>query len=150
MTQMLIVAHTPLASALKAVVEHAFPDAGPSIDVLDVPPGWNELQVAAAARELIARNPGAQTLVLTDAFGATPGKGAALLADSPGVRVVVGVNVPMVWRSVCYGLDAPLDTLVERAIAGATQGVMPIGPQRPQNQPTRAAPDAQADRHDQQ
>lgn len=150
MTRMLIVAHTPLASALKAVVEHAFPDAGAAIDALDVPPGWNEQQVAAAARELMARTPDARTLVLTDAFGATPGKGAALLADSPGVRVVVGVNVPMVWRSVCYGLDAPLDTLVERAIAGATQGVMPIGTQRPQNQPIRSGGDAQADRQDQQ
>lgn len=150
MTKMLIVAHTPLASALKAVAAHAFPESVASIEALDVPPSWNEQQVAAAARALMAQRPGTDTLVLTDAFGATPGKGSALLADSPGVRVVVGVNVPMVWRSVCYGLDAPLDTLAARALAGATQGVMPIGPQRPQNQPSRPASDDQADRHDQQ
>lgn len=150
MTKMLIVAHTPLASALKAVAEHAFPDCPASIEALDVPPGWNDQQVAAAARALMAQRPGTDTLVLTDAFGATPGKGSALLVDDPGVRVIAGVNVPMVWRSACYGLEAPLDTLAERALAGGTAGVMSIGPPLQQNPSPRPASDDQADRHDQQ
>ena len=35
---MLIIAHAPLASSLKAVASHAFPDCGARLEVLDVAP----------------------------------------------------------------------------------------------------------------
>jgi PTS system mannose-specific IIA component len=56
----------------------------------------------------------------------------------------------MLWRTLCYGTDEPLDTLVTRAVAGATQGVMPVTVSRPQNQTQRSSVHDQADRHDQQ
>jgi PTS system ascorbate-specific IIA component len=150
MTKLLIVAHAPLASALRAVAMHAYADCGASIETLDVPGDWDAAEVAAQARVLLARRPGSETLVLADIFGATPGNGSAQLADTPGVRVVFGVNVPMVLRSVCYGLDAPLDTLADRALEGAVRGIMPIASKRPQAQTQRPPADAQADPHDQQ
>jgi mannose PTS system EIIA component len=47
--------------------------------------------------------------------------------------VVAGVNVPMLWRTLCYA-SQPLDELVGRAVAGASQGVMQVGSARRQNQ----------------
>jgi PTS system ascorbate-specific IIA component len=39
----------------------------------------------------------------------------------------------MVWRTLCYRHES-LDALVERAVAGATQGVMHVAVARRQNQ----------------
>jgi PTS system ascorbate-specific IIA component len=58
--------------------------------------------------------------------------------------------VPMLWRTLCYGTNEPLDALVSRAVAGATQGVMPVTVSRPQNQTQRPSVHDQADRDDQQ
>jgi PTS system ascorbate-specific IIA component len=64
-------------------------------------------------------------------------------------QVVVGVNVPMLWRTLCYAAE-PLDALVGRALAGATQGVMQATPARPQQQARSAGEDAKDHRQDQQ
>jgi PTS system mannose-specific IIA component len=149
MTRVLIIAHAPLASALKAVAQHAYPDAATDVFALDVPQDASEQQVEAAARAEIARHPDQDTLVFTDVFGATPCRGASLLLADPRVRVIAGVNVPMIWRTLCYGTGETLDTLVTRATAGATQGVIPVSVSPPQNQGPRATGNDQAGRHDQ-
>jgi len=43
------------------------------------------------------------------------------------VRVLAGVNLPMLVRGVCYRA-CDLDTLVEKALAGAAKGVHAIAP----------------------
>ncbi len=43
------------------------------------------------------------------------------------MRVLAGVNLPMLLRAVCYRAT-PLDTLVDKALAGATKGVQAIVP----------------------
>ena len=55
------------------------------------------------------------------------------------VKVVTGVNVPMLWRTLCYA-DESLDAVVARAMAGATQGVMQVATSRPQNQTLKPRP----------
>ena len=65
------------------------------------------------------------------------------------VKVVAGVNVPMLWRSLCYA-DEPLDALVARAVAGATQGVMQVAVSRPQNQAFKPGANDQVHHHHQQ
>lgn len=148
MTTVLIIAHAPLASALQAVAQHAYPECAAEVQALDVPRDATEAQVEAEARALIARRPGG-VLIFTDVFGATPCRGATLLLGDPRVRVVAGVNVPMLWRTLCYGTREPLDALVTRATAGAAQGVMPVTASPPQNQAQWATPNDQAGRHDQ-
>lgn len=128
MTIVLIVAHAPLASSLKAVAEHAYCDVTVEVHALDVAPDATADTVAAEARSCIERCGDVDVLVFADVFGATPCRGAMLLLSSPRVRVVAGVNVPMLWRTLCYGTNDPLDTLVARAIAGANQGVLAVAP----------------------
>jgi PTS system ascorbate-specific IIA component len=119
------------------------------VQALDVTPQQSPEDVQALAQRLLAEAPASETLILTDVFGATPCNGAQRLADGVRVRVVTGVNVPMLWRTLCY-LNEPLESLVSRAMAGATQGVMQAGASRPQQQARYAGPeDAQDHRHDQ-
>jgi PTS system ascorbate-specific IIA component len=89
------------------------------------------------------------TLVLTDVFGATPANAAQRLADGVHVRMLCGINVPMLWRALNY-LALPLNELVERSMSGASQGVVSINSTRPQNQAFQPhANDAQHHHHQQ-
>ncbi len=149
MTTILIIAHEPLASALKTVAAHAYPEGASQLEVLDVAIGTDVDQIEASARALLARHAGVPTLVFVDAFGASPCNAAMRLLDNPKTRLVSGVNVPMLWRTLCYSTEEPLDALVARAVAGATQGVIPVTVSRPQNQSNRPGVNDQASRHDQ-
>jgi PTS system ascorbate-specific IIA component len=101
--------------------------------------------VGAAA----AQDDSGETLVLTDVFGATPANAAQRLADGVNVRMLCGINVPMLWRALNYAA-LPLADLVERSISGASQGVVSISSTRPQNQASQPnANDAQHHHHQQ-
>lgn len=149
MPGLLIIAHAPLASSLKSVAGHAFPDCASRLEALDVTPEMTPEQVESQARNLLAHMPRPETLIFTDVFGATPCNVAQRLADGVQVKVVAGVNVPMLWRSLCYA-DESLDALVARAMSGATQGVMQVATSRPQNQTFKPGGNDQDHRHHQQ
>jgi mannose PTS system EIIA component len=129
----LLIAHAPLASALLSVAGHCYEEKGHLFEAIDVEPTMSAETVEALARSALARLNSPEVLVLTDVFGATPCNVAQRLSDGVNVRVVAGVNVPMLWRSLCY-LGEPLDALVARAVSGASQGVMQVAQTRPQNQ----------------
>lgn len=133
MPGLMIIAHAPLASALKAVAEHAFPDCAHLLAVLDVERDTPIEEVEAKARELLERVRTPEALIFTDVFGATPCNVAQRLGDGTQVRVIAGVNVPMLWRSLNYTSE-PLEAVVMRAMAGAAQGVMQVATSKPQNQ----------------
>jgi PTS system ascorbate-specific IIA component len=128
-----IIAHAPLASALRECALHVFADCASGVVALDVPPDEPPEQTLAAARSAIAGLGSDSTLVLTDVFGATPCNVAQKLIDGVHSRLVTGVNLPMVLRTVCY-CHEPLDALVSRAVVGGSQGVMQVAPAAPQNQ----------------
>jgi len=129
----LLIAHAPLASALLSVAGHCYEEKGHLFEAIDVEPTMSPEAVESLARAALARLNTSEVLVLTDVFGATPCNVAQRLSDGVNVRVVAGVNVPMLWRSLCY-LGEPLDALVARAVSGASQGVMQVAQTRPQNQ----------------
>ena len=133
MPGLLIIAHAPLASSLKSVAEHAFPECAAQLAALDILPNMPVEEIEAQGRQMIERLSTPDVLIFTDVFGATPCNVALKLADGVHVKVVAGVNVPMLWRSLCY-LGEPLEALVARAVSGASQGVMQVAQTRPQNQ----------------
>ena len=147
MPGLLIIAHAPLASALKAAAAHVYPDK--LLEAVDVLPDAPLAEVERLAAEALARVRDPQALILTDVFGATPCNVAQRVADGTRVRVVTGVNVPMLWRTLCYQ-NEPADDLVARAVAGATQGVMQVAVSRPQNQSVKPGEHAQVHAHHQQ
>lgn len=132
MPNLLVIAHAPLASALRQVAEHIYPDCAPTLAVLDVDPGLCAEDVETAARALMAKSSGSEPdwLVLTDVFGATPSNGALRLAGER-VQVLSGVSVPMLWRTLCYANQKPLTELARRAVQGAVSGVVATPPLPP-------------------
>jgi PTS system mannose-specific IIA component len=129
----LIIAHAPLASALRQCVLHVFPDVAAGVAAFDVQPNVPAEETLAGAAQALALLAAPQTLVLTDVFGATPCNVAQKLVDGLNSKLIAGVNLPMLLRTVTYRRES-LDALAARALAGGTQGVMPVAVTAPQNQ----------------
>lgn len=129
MTGILVIAHAPLASALGKCAEHVYscdPDARRLLRVLDVNGAADLPDIVERARELMREvDRGEGVLVLTDVIGATPGNVAALLGQSEHVKVLAGVNLPMLLRAVCYRSDS-LDDLAQKALTGGQQGMQQV------------------------
>lgn len=133
MNGILIIAHTPLASALRQCVLHVFPDNPSGLAALDVQPNMPPEETLAQARIMLAQLGCSHALVLVDVFGATPCNVAQKLVDGVHSKLIAGINLPMLLRTISYRHE-PLDALVARALIGATQGVMQVAITAPQNQ----------------
>lgn len=152
MAGLVIVAHAPLATALQAVARHVFAERSEALVIVDVWPDWSAETAEEEIRSAVAKaaaESGGDVLILADVFGATPCNAAQRVADGLAIRVVVGLNVPMLWRALAYA-QQPIDALVERALVGGNQGVMPASPQRPQDQSLHSQPHDPTHRHHQQ
>ena len=112
-------------------------------------PTLSDAQQYRNRERMLARVRNPDAVIFTDVFGATPCNVAQRLADGTQVKVIAGVNVPMLWRSLCYAAEG-LDAVVARAMAGATQGVMQVATSRPQTQSTKPGGHDQVNRQNQQ
>ncbi len=137
MNSIFIIAHVPLASALRACALHVFPEAHAHIAAFDVRPNLPADESQASANimleQLTQATGNSSTLMLTDIFGATPCNVAMKLMDGVNRKLIAGVNLPMLMRAMTYRHET-LDLLVLRASAGGIQGVMPVAVTAPQNQ----------------
>jgi PTS system ascorbate-specific IIA component len=131
MAGILIIAHAPLASALQEFTRHVFgevPDRLKALDVMAHEDAKVTLARAVEAADSIISDKG--ILVLTDIMGATPANVASRLAHMPEfdgrVRVIAGVNLPMLMRAIAYRAE-PLDSAAQKAMHGGQQGIIPIG-----------------------
>lgn len=140
MNAILLIAHAPLGNALLQCALHVFPECESTVAAIDVQPNLSPEETLATARIALEQLGRLQqvtgVLVLTDIFGATPSNVAQKLVDGVRSRLVTGVNLPMLLRSVSYRHEA-LEALVSRAVVGGTQGVMQVAVTAPQNQSRR-------------
>lgn len=140
MNAILLIAHAPLANALRQCALHVFPDCADHVMAIDVQPNLRPEETLAAARialEQLKEVAGITgVLVLADIFGATPSNVAQKLVDGVTSRLITGVNLPMLLRSVSYRHES-LEQMVSRAVVGGTQGVMQVAITAPQNQARR-------------
>ena len=131
MVGILIIAHAPLASALQEFTRHVYgevPDRLKALDVMAHEDAKLTLERAVEAAHSVNSDKG--LIVLTDIMGATPANVASRLAhmkDFEGhVRVIAGVNLPMLMRAIAYRSE-PLDSAAQKAMHGGQQGIIPIG-----------------------
>jgi len=122
-----IVAHAPLAQALKDCAMHVYPECAQEVLALDVQADDTPEQSMQAAQQLWAGVPVSDVLVLTDVLGATPSNVAQQWARGRKAKIIAGVNLPMLLRSVCYRHE-PLEGLLQRAMTGGALGVVEITP----------------------
>ena len=132
-----IIAHAPLATALRDCAMHVYPECAHEIIALDVLPDAQPEETLRLANQALQNVTLDGLLVLTDIFGATPANVAQKVAGSRRAKLIAGANVPMLFRAVSYRHES-LDDLVARALAGGTQGVMQVAIAAPQIQTPRS------------
>ena len=79
--------------------------------------------LAAAEEALNELDSGDGTLVLTDLYGSTPSNIACKLRQRGQVRVVTGINLPMLIRILNYP-ELDLNRLQQKALSGGQDGVL--------------------------
>lgn len=119
-----IIAHEPLASALKSCAQHIFSATGDNhcneIACFDVPNDVEMNEGEQKARAMIEALGDRDVLVFTDVVGATPSNIAHRLLDKPNVRVITGTNLPALITALSNIDDniSRLTVLVEGAAHG--------------------------------
>ncbi len=121
----LIIAHAPLASALRQCVAHVFSERVDTVLALDIEPDASVAQSLAQAQNLLSPFGAAPLLLLTDVMGATPCNVARQLHSERSAYLLAGVNLPMLWRAVAYQHE-PLNVLMEKALHGGVQGILQV------------------------
>jgi len=95
-----------------------------STTTISAAPGCNPEDVLASAKQAAQEmDCGDGVLVLTDLYGATPSNIACRLHGLHDVRVVSGLNLPMLIRVLNYP-DMDLDDLMHKAVTGGRDGVL--------------------------
>jgi PTS system mannose-specific IIA component len=131
MIGILIIAHAPLATALKEFAAHVYGEVPEGISALDVM-AHEDTKLTLEKATITAHQLNSENgiLVLTDIMGATPANVASRLAHQPEfagqVRVIAGVNLPMLMRAIAYRSE-DLDSVTNKAMHGGQQGIIPIG-----------------------
>jgi len=118
---LLVITHDNIGEALVDTATSMLGVRPLHIDVISVSKDSNPDGIVNDAEQLIKAHPA--TLVLTDMYGSTPSNIACRLRTDNSVRVVGGINLPMLVRVLNYpGLG--LEELVNKAVSGGKDGVM--------------------------
>ena len=134
MAGILIIAHTPIASAMLSFAEHVYGSIPGHIQAVDIPAHEDAKisfeRVLAAAKAVETHG---ELLVLTDVMGATPANVASRLMSQQSsagmklkVQILAGLNLPMLMRAVSYKDDA-LDVLTQKTLQGGQNGILRLG-----------------------
>lgn len=129
-TGIFLIAHAPLASALKTCAHHILPDIATCITAYDVKaedPIENALKNCI---ELSNNLCGSQIIIMTDVIGASPYRLSmqalthlkSLTETYRPAHVVTGVNIPMLLRALTYHYK-DIDELIELVVEGGARGI---------------------------
>ena len=129
MIGILIVSHGAFGESLIHSASHALGKRPTYLRQLGVTVHDEPEALIPVAEDLIRfLDQGAGVLVMADIYGATPANVACKLLRPGRVEGIAGVNLPMLIRALTYR-DEPLLSVRDKALAGATEGVlqMPAG-----------------------
>jgi len=134
MVGIVIVAHTPVASAMLGFAEHTFGVVPERVRAVDIPP-HEDIKVSydRVMQAAYGVNTGSGVLILTDVMGATPANVTSKLEalgplsglNAP-VIVLAGLNLPMLMRCISHR-DEGLEELAQKALAGGQHGILRLG-----------------------
>jgi len=118
---LLVITHDSIGQSLVDTANTMLGVTPLHIDVLGVSRTTNPDDARIQAEKLIENN--TSTLVLTDMYGSTPSNIACHLRELENVRIVSGLNLPMLVRVLNYP-KLELNELVNKALTGGQDGVL--------------------------
>ncbi|MEN9559358.1 MAG: hypothetical protein RLZZ502_569 [Pseudomonadota bacterium] len=126
MIGIVIIAHTPLASALLSAATHVLGAAPAQCLALDIGPHCCPAEdLDSFLQQLHSVDQGEGILVLTDMYGASPANLTSKLVAKGAVRAVAGVNLAMLVRA-CTSRSQGMEYLLRRVVGGACDSIFEI------------------------
>ncbi len=121
----LIISHNEIGTALVNTVRTTFGNQLPlPIATVELTPEADPEVLTPKLRNVVkALNQGEGVLILTDLYGSTPSNIAKLLQNEKDIRIVTGLNLPMLIRVMNYP-QLNLDELAEKALTGGQAGII--------------------------
>lgn len=123
----ILITHANVGSVLLQTAIDVYGACSLNVKAVAAPSDCNPERVLedlrAAAGEM---DSGDGVLVLTDLFGATPSNIACRLLNQHQIRVVSGLNLPMLLRILNYP-RLSLDEMEQKAVSGGRDGVQSCG-----------------------
>jgi mannose PTS system EIIA component len=126
MVGILLVTHGSLGESLIECAMHVFSGKPPQLECIRMEAQDDPTDLLERANALVAAlDSGQGVLVMSDLFGATPCNVACRVVRPGRVEGISGLNLSMLIRAITYRNEA-LPTLVQKALAGGTEGVQPL------------------------
>ncbi len=121
---LLLITHEGIAQGLLTTAVNMLGDYPLPTRALEVPldadPSLIQQQGQAYIQQL---NQGDGVLILSDIYGGTPCNIGQKLLTSPLIRMVTGVNLPMLVRILNYP-QLNLEDMIQKAISGGQDGIL--------------------------
>jgi len=126
MVGILIVTHNNIGKEILKTAETIVGKCVPGIRTVGIPGNLLAADLAKYADQIKADidllDEGQGVLILTDMFGATPSNLAHYFANHHDVKIISGLNLPMLIRIINYD-DQTLLEMTSTAISGANNGI---------------------------
>lgn len=120
----LLITHEEIGTALLQAAEQTLGDLPLETTVISVKDDTNPEALLPRLQQFIQQTDmGKGLLILTDLYGSTPSNIAKNLQNDTNIRVISGLNLPMLIKIMNYA-HLPLNELAEKAISGGKQGVV--------------------------
>ena len=121
-----IIAHAGIGPALAGTAQFVLGELSLPLRVVVVSRDSRADEVLEHLQAVVAElDQGDGVLILTDMYGATPTNIARQINPGLQVRIVTGVNLPMLLNVLNYP-DRDLDALAVMALEGGRQGVLAV------------------------
>lgn len=120
----LLITHEEIGTALLQAAEQTLGDLPLECTVISVKDNTDPEELLPRLQQFIQQTDmGNGLLILTDLYGSTPSNIAKNLQNDSNIRVISGLNLPMIIKIMNYA-KLSLDELAAKAIYGGKQGVV--------------------------
>ena len=120
----LLITHPGVATALRNTARNMLGQCYLQTAILEVPLDAPVENITQQATDIINKlDQGDGVLILSDIFGSTPCNIARSLQGKHHVRLVSGINIPMLVRVLNY-VDLNLNDLARKAATGGRDGIV--------------------------
>jgi len=126
MVGVLIVTHNHIGVEILKTAEAIIGKSLPKVQTVSIPGDLSAEKLGYYADQIKLHienlEQGNGVLILTDLLGATPSNLVNYFAEDHHVKIISGVNLPMLIRIINYA-DQPLELLAKIGIVGANKGI---------------------------
>ncbi|HFE37399.1 MAG TPA: PTS fructose transporter subunit IIA [Gammaproteobacteria bacterium] len=120
----LLITHANVGGALLEAATNTLGFCPLTAEILSIPSSCDpDSSIRRAKKKTHELEHGDGVLILTDIYGSTPSNIACALSNEENVRIISGINLPMLIRVLNYP-NLALDELVLKAVSGGKEGIM--------------------------